>query len=41
MTRRSRTAPPPAPTFGEPVPQPEAPQVLDFLARRRSASIAV
>ncbi len=38
MTSRSWTAPPPAPTFGEPVPQPEAPQVLDFLARRRSSS---
>ncbi|MCA6287044.1 nitroreductase [Phenylobacterium sp.] len=38
MTRRSRTALPPAPAFGEPVLQPEAPQVLDFLARRRSSS---
>jgi len=38
MTRRSRTALPPAPTLGDPVLQPEAPQVLDFLARRRSAS---
>lgn len=38
MTRRSRTALPPAPSFGEPVPQAEAPEVLDFLSRRRSAS---
>jgi nitroreductase len=33
------TAPlPPAPEFGAPVPQHAAPQVLDFLARRRSTS---
>ncbi|MCA6245173.1 MAG: nitroreductase [Phenylobacterium sp.] len=38
MTRRSRTALPPAPSFGEPVAQAAAPEVLDFLSRRRSAS---
>lgn len=38
MTRRSRTALPPAPPFGEPIPQPDAPEVLDFLSRRRSSS---
>jgi nitroreductase len=27
-----------APQFGEPLPQPAAPEVLDFLARRRSSS---
>lgn len=33
------TAPlPPAPEFGTPVPQPPRPEVLDFLARRRSTS---
>ena len=38
MTDRPRPALPTAPAFGEPVPQPPAPEVLDFLARRRSAS---
>lgn len=38
MTRRSGTALPPAPAFGDPVPQAAAPEVLDFLSRRRSAS---
>ena len=38
MTDRTRPAPPAAPAFGEPVPQPPAPGVVDFLARRRSAS---
>lgn len=38
MTRRSRFAPPPAPPFGAPVAQPPQPEVLAFLARRRSVS---
>lgn len=38
MTRRSRTALPPSPSFGEPVQQPDAPEVLEFLSRRRSSS---
>lgn len=28
----------PAPAFGDPLPQPATPEVLDFLARRRSSS---
>lgn len=38
MTRPSRFAPPPAPSFGAPVAQPPQPEVLAFLARRRSVS---
>lgn len=38
MTQRPRSTLPPAPAFGAPVPQPASPEVLDFLARRRSAS---
>ncbi|MFM8821735.1 MAG: nitroreductase [Phenylobacterium sp.] len=38
MTDRPRPALPAAPAFGEPVPQTSAPGVLEFLARRRSAS---
>jgi nitroreductase len=38
MARMSRTALPPAPVFGEPVLQGDAPAVLDFLSRRRSSS---
>jgi len=38
MTQRPRSTLPPAPAFGATVPQPASPEVLDFLARRRSAS---
>ena len=38
MTDRPRPALPSAPVFGEPVSQPPVPAVLEFLARRRSAS---
>ena len=38
MTQRPQSTLPPAPAFGATVPQPASPEVLDFLARRRSAS---